>query len=40
MNADNEREGVRIGAEIARNRADLSIKNRQVNKPQPKSKGD
>ena len=39
MVSDNEREGVRMGADIAKTKADLEIKRQQANKPQPKSKG-
>lgn len=35
----NEIEGVRMGADIAKTKADLEIKRQQANKPQPKSKG-
>jgi hypothetical protein len=39
MVSDNEREGVRMGADIAKTKADLEIKRQQANKPQPKPKG-
>ena len=39
MTSDNEKEGVRMGADIAKTKADLEIKRQQVNKPQPKPKG-
>jgi hypothetical protein len=37
--SSNEIEGVRMGADIAKTKADLEIKRQQANKPQPKSKG-
>jgi len=36
MVSDNEKEGVRMGADIAKTKADLEIKRQQANKPQPK----
>lgn len=37
--SSNEIEGVRMGADIAKTKADLEIKRQQTNKPQPKPKG-
>jgi len=36
MTSDNEKEGVRIGADIAKTKADMALKRQQLNKPQPK----
>ena len=39
MTSDNEKEGVRMGADIAKNKADVELRQQALNKPQPKPKG-
>jgi hypothetical protein len=33
MTSDNEKEGLRIGADISRSKADMDLKHQQLNKP-------